>query len=358
VGLVDFNSKSPDKFFSITKKDIDENNEYLSNGFILPNIGYSEPEKYANLSITYLPYEAFSLTLNDFKVNYNLNSYSFRCDEFKTNHENKKHALFVGCSETFGVAAEEGTVWSNYLYDELNKNNDFSGFFSLGHPGQSTDVFFHNIYVYFKKFGIPDYIFMWFPNLEREVKWIKNKKYASVINHPHLEYEIKSHADKNELEKNLRKDMFFNKSFEEREDFIRSQLFSRTGGMASDHIFNNVPQQLDDRVTMDPRAVTKEEYMRLLFKFKEQLVQFEAFCKSNDIIFKWQINRSIEEKYMLWLDCFENFVPVTTDNSYDKFLEKNVDRIKEQHFFFRRDGGHFGHGVHEYRALKFLESIT
>ena len=129
---------------------------------------------------------------------------------------------------------------------------------------------------------------MWFPNLEREVKWIKNKKYASVINHPHLEYEIKSHADKNELEKNLRKDMFFNKSFEEREDFIRSQLFSRTGGMASDHIFNNVPQQLDDRVTMDPRAVTKEEYMRLLFKFKEQLVQFEAFCKSNDIIFKWK----------------------------------------------------------------------
>ena len=40
MGIVDFNSKSPDKFFSVTKEDIDSSNEYLSNNFILPDIGY------------------------------------------------------------------------------------------------------------------------------------------------------------------------------------------------------------------------------------------------------------------------------------------------------------------------------
>lgn len=95
-----------------------------------------------------------------------INNFGFRSDNFIKNH-NKKHALFLGCSYTWGTGLYLNEVWSKMLYDKININNEFSGYFNLGIPGDSIYTCITNAFKYFNNFGKPNVIFFNIPEIER-----------------------------------------------------------------------------------------------------------------------------------------------------------------------------------------------
>jgi len=96
------------------------------------------------------------------------NSLGFRSDEFKTKHEGL-HILFAGCSESFGEGGSLEDSWTKRLYNKINKIDKTSGFFNIAVPGISTCDIIAMILEYIKINGKPDFIFINFPTLEREV---------------------------------------------------------------------------------------------------------------------------------------------------------------------------------------------
>lgn len=111
-----------------------------------------------------------------------INGFGFRSDNFIKNH-NKKHALFLGCSYTWGTGLYLSEVWSKILYDQININNEFSGYFNLGVPGDSIYTCITNAFKYFNNFGKPDVIFFNIPEIERFFihKKEDNKFYRSIL---------------------------------------------------------------------------------------------------------------------------------------------------------------------------------
>ncbi len=105
---------------------------------------------------------------NIFKLNntdyteYTLNSYGFRCPEFKSN---SAEYIFAGCSETFGSGGPIEDSWAHILYTKLGKNKNFV---NLGSPGVGWTEIIYNIVSYINEYGAPKYIFALLPNIERE----------------------------------------------------------------------------------------------------------------------------------------------------------------------------------------------
>jgi len=98
---------------------------------------------------------------------YRKNNYGYRCDDF-TNKHDKKHILFSGCSMTAGNGLEESETWAKMLYEELNKNDEYSGYFNLAISGGAVITIIHNIFKYFKLFGNPEVIFLLLPPIDRD----------------------------------------------------------------------------------------------------------------------------------------------------------------------------------------------
>lgn len=343
-------------FFKITKDDIDSNADYFKSNLIPPNLGFPNIKNYKNVEFTYLPFEAFTYTIDDQKVIYKLNNHLFRSDEFLSNHNNQKHALFVGCSETFGVGAQEGTVWTNYVYDALNEHSEFSGHFVMGHPGQGLDLYMHNMFVYFEKFGCPDYIFMWLPNIERNIRYDEGR-FKTILHSPHREHEILNEFDLESHVDNFKKDTFMDALFKKDEKALKYKFFSNKDYDGKGFVWDQIAGKIDDSSKLQ-QSMNREEYLTQLFKFREIMTYLEKFCEAKNIKLYWQLNRSLEEKYIIWMDCFNRFVPTGQDDSFDRYLENNQDKFHEYGFFSRRDNLHLGWGVHKFRAQKFMEAIN
>ena len=106
----------------------------------------------------------------DILTKYYVNKQGFRCDELSTEHVND-HILFSGCSVTFGEGVDYEKTWSYRLYKKINESNKTSGYFNISVPGVSiTDIIINTI-KYCKEFGNPKYIFLSFPNIERDYKY-------------------------------------------------------------------------------------------------------------------------------------------------------------------------------------------
>lgn len=108
-----------------------------------------------------------------------INSYGFRCDEFTDQHHGKKHILFLGDSNTFGVGLHVDEVWSKKLFDRINKDSEYSGYFNLGLPGASNFDLINNAFKYFKEFGMPDTVVVQLTEMSRFYAYDNNIKSLS-----------------------------------------------------------------------------------------------------------------------------------------------------------------------------------
>lgn len=105
------------------------------------------------------------MSIDDF---YQFNSNGFRCDEFTTEHDGL-HVLFAGCSITFGDSILLEDVWAHKVYQEISKDEKTSGYFNIGSPGASVASTIQLIIRYIVKYGIPDIIFINFPDEARDL---------------------------------------------------------------------------------------------------------------------------------------------------------------------------------------------
>lgn len=104
---------------------------------------------------------------NDYGIDYKLNSRNLRCDEFKRDH-NGEHIIFAGCSNTFGVGTEYEDTWAYQVYNEISKVKDVSGYYNLGLNAGTAMESILQIFAYIKEFSVPDTIFLFLPELERD----------------------------------------------------------------------------------------------------------------------------------------------------------------------------------------------
>ena len=100
-------------------------------------------------------------------VEYKLNSFGLRCDEFSNNHDGL-HILFAGCSNTFGLGTDIENVWAKRLYNKIKQTDKVSGYYNIGiNAGSIIEIIFH-VYRYIEKYKKPDYIFLLFPERYRD----------------------------------------------------------------------------------------------------------------------------------------------------------------------------------------------
>jgi hypothetical protein len=130
---------------------------------------WDEIERGSNVCIA--PYQK---NMKNYSVNYKLNNYRFRSDNFTGNH-NDMHILFGGCSVTFGEGVDQDKTWAYQVYNKIKESNNVSGYFNISFPGASITDIIMNTFKYIHKFGNPDVIFLSFPNNERDTKYVTNE---------------------------------------------------------------------------------------------------------------------------------------------------------------------------------------
>lgn len=244
--------------------------------------------------------KSFILEHENGKVSYNLNTNGFRGDEFIKNH-NKKHIIFLGCSETFGEAGELEESWSHMLYSKIAQENEVEGFYNLGSRGAGWFDIISFIPQYIENFGNPDLIFIMFPNMERYVNWIIEKD-AQLIGMHRGYYEMSGFSDK---------------------DLNRIKLNKK------DYLFKDK---------------NKIEYMDDFAKMSLSIKLLETYCQQKNINFFWSttlrpLRDMIDANFS---SLFKNFVNI--DDSQEKLygmINSNNSLTLE-----KKDNMHFGTAYH------------
>jgi hypothetical protein len=70
-------------------------------------------------------------------ADYKTNSHGYRCPEWSPLPDGKKNVVILGCSHTFGEGLDDGDVWVDQLYEQVDKQK--LRFWNLGQPGASPD---------------------------------------------------------------------------------------------------------------------------------------------------------------------------------------------------------------------------
>lgn len=232
--------------------------------------------------------------VDDKSIVYSYNSDRFRCDEFKSNHENKKHILFAGCSETEGVGSPLNTVWSKIIYNKLSESDDLSGYFSLAKSGWGWQKIINNFIIYSEKYGFPEYFIVLLPRISRLYIW-------------------------------------------EDDNWIYKQK-----------IFNHKTKDIN---------LSKKEHRELWINFITGWKLFELYCNSNNVKLLWSSWDYIENENLENTEnYFNNYFSIKNNQILEyakkvrpdgKFLKYDIDR---------RDG-HNGVIEHECYAELYLEQI-
>jgi hypothetical protein len=96
---------------------------------------------------------------------YGLNSINLRSDELKVVKDGT-HILFGGCSQTWGYGIDnKEDLWSHIVNQSFS---DSSGYFNLARSGWNTSQIVADAIAYCNTYGIPKYMFLVFPDYERE----------------------------------------------------------------------------------------------------------------------------------------------------------------------------------------------
>jgi hypothetical protein len=100
---------------------------------------------------------------------YKLNQDGFRSTDFLEFDKNKNNILFAGCSITFGQGLPEDLVWPQVLMSSLISSNpkENSVSYNIGLPGVGIFTICKNILAFIESVGVPDKIFVLFPNISR-----------------------------------------------------------------------------------------------------------------------------------------------------------------------------------------------
>jgi hypothetical protein len=104
-----------------------------------------------------------------------INSHGFRGKEFKKDTD----LLFAGCSQTYGYALKEESIWGFMIAKE--NNIDYA---NLATPGASPMHIVFNIFKYFEEFGHPKTLLVLFPDFYRIRTFIDSKILNQRSNHP------------------------------------------------------------------------------------------------------------------------------------------------------------------------------
>lgn len=108
----------------------------------------------------------------DSRIEYSLNNYAHRSDDFKTLGTDS--ILFAGCSQTFGVGLPDEFRWSRVLHKKIKKVSD--SFYCLSFPGAGFDKIVYNILKFCSEFGNPRCIFICFADYTRHIVFDKEEK--------------------------------------------------------------------------------------------------------------------------------------------------------------------------------------
>jgi hypothetical protein len=115
---------------------------------------------------TIFPSELLRGVDDDYSVTYTWNTLGFRCDEFKKEHD-KKHILFMGCSETVGIGGNLDEAWAHILYKKLSEIEESTGYFNIAVSGSGPLEQIIRYRKYEKEYGKPDEIYMMIPDSYR-----------------------------------------------------------------------------------------------------------------------------------------------------------------------------------------------
>jgi hypothetical protein len=137
---------------------VDDDDNYLNRkstgrGYLLkPDLGFFRQE---------------GSLLQEDGVEYKLNSYGLRSDNFQSEHSGL-HILFAGCSNTFGLGTDLENIWATRVYNKIKKTNHVSNYNNIGiNAGSIIEIVFH-IFRYIEKFGNPDVVFILLPERDRD----------------------------------------------------------------------------------------------------------------------------------------------------------------------------------------------
>jgi hypothetical protein len=93
------------------------------------------------------------------EINYNFNSYGYRCNEF-----NNQEILILGCSHTEGHGLPVELTWPYLLSKTMNQD-----YINLAKGGEGAQAQVTKAFQFFKEFYNPKYIFAVFPLARLEV---------------------------------------------------------------------------------------------------------------------------------------------------------------------------------------------
>jgi hypothetical protein len=104
-----------------------------------------------------------------------VNSHGFRGENFKKDID----FLFAGCSQTYGYALREKSMWGVMLAKENNMS-----YANISMPGASVMHIIFNIFKYFEEYGHPKVIVGLFPDFYRIRTFLDSKILNQRSNHP------------------------------------------------------------------------------------------------------------------------------------------------------------------------------
>ena len=239
-------------------------------------------------------------TLDDGEVTYDYNSDWFRCDEFTTEHPEKYHIVFAGCSETEGVGSPLETAWAKIVHTRLKEKFDVGGYYNLGKSGQGWHKVISSFLVYIKKYGKPTHFFVLLPNVARDYVWS-----------------------------------------DERQTWNYQQKLPFTSNK------KHLPEEMVDQVT------TLDQYRDAFVHFSLAWKLFEAFCNASNIklicsswnyeeTWNLKFHNHIPSYFPLDKPDFEDYAKIKRPNG--KFKDRDL----------RRRDNHFGVLYHEWWADAFM----
>lgn len=242
-----------------------------------------------------MPYEKDLGVDPDPSLVYSYNNFGFRCEDFVKNH-NGLHILFAGCSETEGAANKLEDTWSHILYSKIKKSEDMSGYYNVGKAGLTISAIVMNIFQYIDDFGLPDCIFVQFPDQTRYVTWSQEDGF-------YPKYQVLG-----DNVSNIEWDIFFTK--------------------------HDDPKALNINIL----------YNYLLLK---NLIQF---CKINSIRLIWSSwHHPSIEKFSSDTSLLDGYINTSTLNK--EHWDIKIKDLKA------RDGYHFGRGFHKIWADQFYKEF-
>lgn len=228
---------------------VDKIKSIINNNYLFDKLEhFIEPNAFFTMHPKEIPmFEMMQIEpIDDLSIKYSYNNEGFRSDNFIKDHSGK-HVLFAGCSEGEGIAADLDTVWNKIVYDHLNSDNEYSGFFNVSIDNFGFHKIIFNVINYINKYGKPDELIILFPEVCRVNEWMTNEN-------------------------------------------TYMQNWANSFNLVTD--------------------IEKKKFMDALINFIPFMKLFESYCKDNNIKLLWSTWSSLEGRVYSELSTFKNFFEI------------------------------------------------